>query len=305
MKNIKRYLIYFIVLTFIFSATYMPTTNAKYTNVTTYSFYVSSDTQLVNSYDNVTTYTFTVPSTGIYALQVWGGGGGKMCVPWGMWPISGCTDHVDTVSNGGYIDGQIELFKDDILLISIGGRGNSAAENPQGQGGHNGGGNGSPGTLASNLGGGGGGATDIRLNGSSLSHRIIVAGGGGGGGGIGATANFRYKGGDGGSAVCGECLPFANGYAGGNGGNNPGTSAATTGWQQGIGENANTMNAASGGGGAGYYGGTTSSDGGGGGGSSARLLSTIEINPLYTSYIVAPIVDDGDGKAIITYLDPL
>jgi hypothetical protein len=305
MKKIKRCLIYFVVLTLIFSATYIPTTNAKYTNVATYSFYVSSDTQAVNTYNNVTTHTFIVPSTGIYALQVWGGGGGKMCAPWTLVVISVCADHADTVSNGGYIAGQIELIKGDILLISIGGRGKSAAENPQGQGGHNGGGNGSGGNFSSNLGGGGGGATDIRLNGSSLSHRIIVAGGGGGGGGIGATANFRYKGGDGGSSVCEECLPFVNGYAGEDGGNSPGTAGTTTGWEQGIGETNYAWNSGSGGGGAGYYGGATAANGGGGGGSSARLLSTTPINPLYTSYMNTPTVDEHDGKAIITYLDPL
>ena len=105
--------------------------------------------------------TLNVLASGPYKIQVWGAQGG----------------YRTTAANGGmggYSEGIINLNSGDILYIYVGGSGNTGGPS----GGFNGGG--SKTTYP-----GGGGATDVRVEGTTLYHRIIVAGGGGSDGSAG------------------------------------------------------------------------------------------------------------------------
>ena len=198
---------------------------------------------------------FTVPINGTYKIEAWGASGS------------------DT-GYGAYTVGVIELFKEDILYVYIGGKPNN------GNGGWNGGGAGKSGSSTSS----GGGSTDLRLvnnewnNTAGLKSRLIVAAGGGGNshGGFGApgggltgydgipTTDSSYTGanafGFGGSQT-----------AGGKAGQHSWNCSAPTDGKFGIGGNGNSEYG--GGAGGGYYGGGGSgvsslSRGGGASGSS-------------------------------------
>ena len=206
-------------------------------------------------------YEFIVPIDGTYKIELWGAQGGSLNSNY----IGG---------KGGYTSGEIDLIKNEVLYIYVGGQGggNSTVTNV---GGWNGGG-----YSGNNPGGnstGGGGATDVRLirasatttvwnNFDSLKSRIMVAAGGGG---------TVYAGG------------YSNspGYAGGlQGGAGTGThnSVTTTGATQ-IGSGTaygnnykgtfgyarqSNSDGWGGGGGGGYYGGNNGYGKGGNGGSS-------------------------------------
>lgn len=108
---------------------------------------------------------------GIYRLEVYGARGG-------------CTNYW-----GGYATGIITLKENTIFNIYCGGAGTGGNSFPESgtPGGWNGGG------YGYSTEGSGGGGTDIRINGTSLYHRVIVAGGAGGG-----TKAGTYHGGGGG-----------------------------------------------------------------------------------------------------------
>jgi len=151
---------------------------------------------------------------------------------------------------GGRVMGTLNVSPGDELYVYVGQFGTD--------GGWNGGG------LSSTEGWNnwGGGASDVRIGGTTLSHRIAVAGGGGGGGSTGpcGSGNLAF-GGAGGPNIGGNGDNTSNGATGGGGGTqvgggaggNSGGSSGSLG-QGGLG----ASNA--GGGGGGYY-------GGGGGGS--------------------------------------
>lgn len=143
------------------------------------------------------TETFTAPVTGIYKLEVWGAQGGS-------------SNSNDIGGKGGYTVGQIELAKDDVLMINVGGQGNFPEFS---DGGYNGGGQGGQGSTQ---GSGGGGATDIRYKGTDLTKRVIVAGGGGGAGNYNGSSNPSV-GGAGGGSYGGTGSSFATSYNGGGG----------------------------------------------------------------------------------------
>ena len=121
--------------------------------------------------------TFTAPATGKYKLETWGAQGGSVTTE-----VYG--------GYGSYSSGIINLKKNDVIYINVGGSGVTSLNNTNGSitGGYNGGG--SAYVLASscsNVGGSGGGATHIaNISGllSSLENYkeniIIVSGGGGG-----------------------------------------------------------------------------------------------------------------------------
>lgn len=166
---------------------------------------ISQVTRNVKVISNVITYdyhggvqTFTAPVSGIYKLEVWGAQGGSS------------NSANDTGGKGGYAAGQIELSKDDVLNVYVGGQGNYPEFSNAGW---NGGGQGGQGST---LGSGGGGATDIRFKGAELSDRVIVAGGGGG---SGSYNNSTYKsvGGAGGGSYGSVGSSAAASYNGGAG----------------------------------------------------------------------------------------
>jgi len=134
----------------------------------------SSGTQVGKTYDY--NYTggyqqFVAPEKGVYTFELWGAQGGL---------VPGSTN---TGGLGGYVKGDIELNKGQVVYLYVGGKGGDAPSSSidgwlglNNNGGWNGGGSG-----AGSRGAGGGGATDIRIGGQSTSNRVMVAGGGGGG----------------------------------------------------------------------------------------------------------------------------
>ena len=125
---------------------------------------------------------FIAPATGKYKLETWGASGGNTY----DFAEDTLSDHAFG-GRGGYSSGVIELKKDEVLYIYVGGQGTGTAQIGIGQGGYNGGGDGQlrVGNCYRQV-SGGGGATDIRLvsgnwnSTPSLASRIMVAGGGGG-----------------------------------------------------------------------------------------------------------------------------
>ena len=186
---------------------------------------------------------FTAPETGKYKIELWGAQGGRS--------MSGGA-YSDSTSKpggkGGYTTGIIQLNKDDVLYINVGGKGQNGQNGADAAGGYNGGGLGTHDHEDNEAAGGGGGATDIRLvskstdESESLASRIMVAGGGGG-------AAYNQ----------------AGGYAGGLIGEKAyyGASATqSTGYAFGIGQDGAIVisNVEVAGGGAGWYGGYAVSD---------------------------------------------
>lgn len=203
--------------------------------------------------------TFVAPKDGTYKLEVWGAQGGMASTYIGGY--------------GAYSVGTINLKKNDMLYINVGGAGQSDCVVNDCSGGYNGGGAGQ--RFAGdqmNYVAGGGGATSIAgtsglLSTLNASNIYIVAGAGGGayyhtngagysnngasGGGYigssGSTCSYTSSVGRGGSQSAGG----AAGYRGGAG-------------SFGIG---GTVSNGSSGGGGGYYGGGSAAHAGSGGGS--------------------------------------
>ncbi len=130
--------------------------------------------------------SFSTPCNGTYKLEVWGAEGGSAGASSG---------------NGGYSKGEVELTKDQMIYVGVGGNGSS--------GGYNGGGQ----SLRSNA--RGGGATHMaKTNRGVLSSyynyksEVYLVAGGGGAGGCGPDANGGVSG---------------NGLKGGHGGGSSGT----------------------------------------------------------------------------------
>ncbi len=143
--------------------------------------------------------TFIVPVTGKYKLETWGAQGGSR----------------STYNNGGlggYSAGIIQLEKDTLLYINVGGKGSEFSDTVLSLGGYNGGGNGGTINRINPQGGsGGGGATHIAIQTgllstfvSNIDKLLIVAGGGGG---TGYTVNGGSAGG-----YIGSQGEYANAY---------------------------------------------------------------------------------------------
>ena len=126
------------------------------------------------------TRSFRVPFDGLYSLETWGAQGGYFR-----------TNPYTIGGYGGYAYGEIELKKNDILYITVGGKGNDS----DGANGHNGFNGGGAFALKQKSyeeckqgSGGGGGATHIAFSNGLLSkltnkkdYIVIVSGGGAGG----------------------------------------------------------------------------------------------------------------------------
>lgn len=205
---------------------------------------------------------------------------------------------------GGRVQGDLPVSTGDTLFIYVGGGGVSSINMPTG--GYNGGGgvfsystDGICGTAGT-----GGGASDIRLNDTNLTDRVAVGGGGGGAGGY-VPGNQTYAGGDGGTLISFDGIPWPTWpNSAGKGGNQIiggpqgvaccGCPTYTTDGGLGTGGFGAGDCAGGGGGGSGYYGGGGSCFGGGGGGS--NYASASMTNVTHTAG-----VQTGDGLITITY----
>jgi len=192
---------------------------------------------------------YVVPVNGLYKIEVWGAQGGSV----GTYAQGG---------KGGYTIGQINLSKNDVLNVYVGGQG-SYEKNSSVVGGFNGGG--ASGYGSDTSGGSGGGASDVRQNGDTLQNRIIIAGGGGGAGSKNDSSDLATGGAGGG--VNGLLGAYStSSYNGSPGTSTSGGLAATyttnvttlpTIGSLGLGGNGGSYSDTygGGGGGAGYYGG--------------------------------------------------
>ncbi|MBK8926896.1 MAG: hypothetical protein IPM74_13535 [Crocinitomicaceae bacterium] len=236
--------------------------------------------------------TYVVPD-GVYSLKfdVYGASGG-----WNDY--SGTRYDKYEPGNGGHVQAVLSVRPGQTIFIYVGGRGEDALSGTGGKGGYNGGGDGNTSGVYS--GGGGGGATDIRIDGTTLNHRLLVAGGGGG-----AAYNYPDGGDDGGH---GGDLIGGDGFSnfkqedesrgrggsqneGGLGGQWPSYERATDG-TFGIGGSGPAGTCGTGGGG-GYYGGGGGCWSGGGGGSSYTHRDAKQVKHEQG-------VHSGNGKVIIT-----
>ncbi len=198
---------------------------------------------------------FVVPCDGDYELEVWGAAGGSET----------STYHG---GYGGYSNGLINMSKNSIFYINVGGAGGSYVYSGTALGGYNGGGsaygqiyNGEKSYVT-----GGGGATHIALTSGTLSslssnieHVLMVAGGGGGSSWWADSSDTWTGVGGSGGGFIGGTASSATSYAGGRGG------TQSSGFSFGKG-GGNVYNASGGGGG--LYGGLIgvwSASGGGSG----------------------------------------
>ena len=173
--------------------------------------------------------TFRAPTEGTYKIELWGAAGAGSS---------------ESGGRGAYTYGDIHLAEGEMIYIYVGGGGSNR---------WNGGGTSSGDSGSSHY---GGGATDVRLvsgswnNTTGLRSRIMVAGGGGG---LGSTYRWGGKGGltSGGTGLShsktDDCETIST--TGGVGG------TQTTGYQFGVGGDANNDNYSGGAGGGGYWGG--------------------------------------------------
>lgn len=205
------------------------------------------------TYDNKA-QEFSVPCNGTYKFELWGANSYS--------------------SAGGYVSGTISLQTNQKFYLYVGEKGH--ADNTDGIGGYNGGGNTSI-TSQGKSGGTGGGATDVRTVGGqydlfdSLKSRIMVAGGAGGrgantnaessaGGGLNgydgnnSNSNYLVYLGKGGTQISGGAEPIKYSSAQSNG------TAGSFGIGGTGGMSSNTAQSGGGaGGGAGYFGGSGAS----------------------------------------------
>lgn len=157
--------------------------------------------------------TFTATASGYYKLEVWGAQGGN------------CTTEVDSVGQmtrygglGGYAAGYVWLDKDEMLYITVGGKGQgSTNEGINLAGGYNGGGSCYISGTVNHVYGSGGGATHIAksLKGDGQlknyvnnKNDVLIVAGGGGGARLQRNANYDDRarwgnGGDGGGETGG------------------------------------------------------------------------------------------------------
>ncbi len=215
-------------------------------------------------------YKFNVQKTGTYKLETWGaqGGGNDLCLG----------------GYGGYSVGYINLKKDDIIYITIAGKGNfiNCTDSSIISGGLNGGGSG---TCAFNKNAAsGGGATHIAKGSGLLStfennkNSLLIVAAGGGGGAMNSTSSYGI-GGSGGGFTGVANSPVGNTYK-----NTGGTqsSGGTSGTGKRIGSfgqgGCASSDAWGSGGGSGLYGGGTVWYGGGGSGGSSYIGNSLLTN---------------------------
>jgi hypothetical protein len=202
---------------------------------------------------------------------------------------------------GGRVQGIFAVTAGDTFYVYVGGAGISSLSMPTG--GFNGGGGVYSYSICGTA-GTGGGASDLRMNDTNLTSRIAVGGGGGGAGGY-VAGNQTYAGGDGGTLIAYDGVPWPGWpNSAGKGGTQIagglqgiaccGCPQYTTDGTLGTGGFGSGDCAGGGGGGGGYYGGGGSCFGGGGGGSNYATSSI-------TSLTHTAGYQTGDGLITITY----
>lgn len=232
----------------------------KYKEKTTYEFAYIEPT----SNDEEPYYEFKAPKTGTYRLETWGAQGGGNDLYLGGY--------------GGYSVGNINLKKDDILYITIAGKGNyiSCTDSSLISGGFNGGGTGK--CSSNRNAGSGGGATHIATESGLLSTfsdkltNLLIVAAGGGGGAMTSTSNYGI-GGSGGGVTGVANSPVGNTYKNTGGTQSSGGTSGTGKYSGSFGQGGSSSSYWGSGGGSGLYGGGTVYYGGGGSGGSSYIAN--------------------------------
>jgi len=242
---------------------------------------------------------FIIPASGIYKLDVYGGQGGDATY----------NEVTANGGHGGHSSGYAYLEKGAIIYVAVGGAGEDITSTTYSDYGYNGGSGGSSLTSTSSsypqsMGTGGGGCTHIASKSgdlksiayANLSTVYIVAGGGGG-------ACLRYKdgiphdGGHGGGEIGG------NGSGGALGGRQTSNSSSTT-TQFGYAATCSSSSSGYAGGGGGLYGGYYGFGGYSGAGGSGYIggVPSFSKNKKYYPAEMETGVNEGNGKALITFI---
>ncbi len=209
-------------------------------------------------------YEFKAPKTGIYKLETWGAQGGGNDLYLGGY--------------GGYSVGNINLNKDDIIYITIAGKGNyiSCTDSSLISGGFNGGGTGK--CSSNRNAGSGGGATHIATESGLLSTfsdkltNLLIVAAGGGGGAMTSTSSYGI-GGSGGGFTGVANSPVGNTYKNTGGTQSSGGTSGTGKYSGSFGQGGSSSSYWGSGGGSGLYGGGTVYYGGGGSGGSSYIAN--------------------------------
>ena len=278
-------------------------------------------------------HTVKVTKTGKYKLEVWGAQGGS----------TKSSSISSTGGYGSYSVGYINLEKNNLLYVIVGGQGNGLKIDDSSStttGGYNGGANGSGSYNA-----GGGGATHIAIRPGMLSSLakdknsvIIVAGGGGGGHTDSDYRGYDQKGGNAGGYIGmyavqieGSCNSSCTRYNYPSGGTQTSGGIGITSWSSGTTSSTTYVGtfgqggtgSCYGGGGGGYFGGASGEHSGGGGGSGYIANGNLSNKAMYcydceesiadaTKTIANGLVSEtpqpmyskiGNGYARITYIN--
>lgn len=244
-------------------------------------------------------FEYIVPVNGVYNLDVYGGQGGSVEYE----------EKTAEGGKGGHSNGYAYLTKGTKLYIAIGGSAPKVTNaNSIGNGGYNGGSSGYyyatvNGSYPQSANGGGGGCTHIATKAgdlktvsyASLSTVLIVAGGGGGAS-LQYGKNISHNGGAGGGENGG------NGSGGALGGRQTANSSSNT-YNFGYGAFSSNNNGYAGAGG-GFYGGAFGQAGESGAGGSGYIggVPSFSRNKKYYPAMTEAGINEGHGKAIITYV---
>jgi len=247
----------------------------------------------VVAYEYTEEEEFVAPYDGIYKLEVWGAQGGS---------------YSDKYHGGygGYSVAYVNLEKDDILYVNVGGAGSFTSG--LSEGGYNGGGNSTLDTTKYT--GSGGGATHIALESGLLSELseysknnnspiLIVAGGGGGASQDSGGTDFGIGGNGGGITGNDGTSEYNSTYIGYGGTQTAGGASKIEAGSFGQGGNASTSSSSrGGGGGAGYYGGGSGYKNGAAGGGGSGYIAN---NSIYNKYMVCYDCETSSELATLTY----
>lgn len=242
---------------------------------------------------------FIIPANGIYKFDVYGGQGGDATY----------NNVTANGGHGGHSSGYTYLEKGTIIYVAVGGAGEDITTTTYSDYGYNGGSGGSSLTSTSSsypqsMGTGGGGCTHIASKSGDLKSiayanlsTVYIVAGGGGGACLRHKDGTAYDGGHGGGEIGG------NGSGGALGGRQTSNSSSPT-TQFGYGASCSSSSSGYAGGGGGLYGGYYGMGGHSGAGGSGYIggVPSFSKNKKYYPSEMEGGVNEGNGKALITFI---
>lgn len=242
---------------------------------------------------------FIIPANGIYKFDVYGGQGGDATY----------NNVTANGGHGGHSSGYTYLEKGTIIYVAVGGAGEDITTTTYSDYGYNGGSGGSSLSSTSSsypqsMGTGGGGCTHIASKSGDLKtiayanlSTVYIVAGGGGGACLRHKDGTAYDGGHGGGEIGG------NGSGGALGGRQTSNSSSPT-TQFGYAATCSSSSSGYAGGGGGLYGGYYGMGGHSGAGGSGYIggVPSFSKNKKYYPSEMEGGVNEGNGKALITFI---